>query len=499
MGGNPQIQALLQQGLLPFLAKKLGVNMTPRQTPPGGGQSGGPNPNPTISPARVPGQQQQPQQTMSGSGGGGSPSPFSIQSDPRSKVGNFNAPTAQPIADVHSLEQLIVGFNSRKQQKQQAEASNAAQALMQAIEGAKTTGDWTPAYDILHENEKLFNKVYKGWLQKAETQKKQAQGQEKSDPDVQGFESGVQNYMKGKQKPQAPGPPPQGSAPTSLGGYQLPAASPQQAMGQQAVSAEQQAQKQDPNRALGSQLSSGEQRQAELTKTGMASTPAMQAKLQEVAMGLRKAQLESQKAETELKIAEANAFSSKEKAQVSLDTERAKSQKALVDLDIARARLQTEIARRSRVGATKQPPTALTTRLNATQNAEDFVKGLIDQKAKSFSTNDVTKLQQLLTQGGASSLAKSLPTWWGSRWFSGEKDIQGLYDNIKSYKSGLEETIKGFGGAPAAKETSSEGPDSEDDDTMEDAEPEVGDEVTYNGATYRFDGKQYVKQDKKPQ
>src|SRR6266436_6761541 len=139
MGGTQHnIQALLQQGLLPFLAKKLGVNVPSRGA--GGAQPNfaQPNQNPTISPARVPGVPQSSAQSA-----------YSIKQDPKAAVGNFGAPTPQPISEIHGLQSLLLGWHSRKQQSQQAEAANAAQALLQAIEGAKQSGDWTPAYEIL--------------------------------------------------------------------------------------------------------------------------------------------------------------------------------------------------------------------------------------------------------------------------------------------------------------------------------------------------------------
>jgi len=220
------------------------------------------------------------------------------------------------------LISLLGNWHSNKQKNENSEAANAAQSLMQAIEAAKSTGDWTPAHTILHNNEKLFNKVYKGWLQKNEMQAQEQQKKSKSkppDPDVQGFEQGVQQFLQKKQQ-QPQGAPPQGSAPKALGGYQLPGAPAPQQIQQQATSATQQAQRQDPSRGLpGGQLTSGESRQAELAGAGLAQTPKTEAEMakyqsqmQTAALAVQKAQADAQKAMTELQLKNAEAQTAKE-------------------------------------------------------------------------------------------------------------------------------------------------------------------------------------------
>lgn len=462
------LQTMLRMGLLPLLMKKMGMNM-----PMGRGGGGQEPPAAQQPPPILPGQggagRQPPAsaQPPQDGGGGGGPQ---VQNDPKSAVGNFNAPVAQPVSEIHSLQQLLTGWSSRKQQKQQAEASNAAQALMQAIEGAKTTGDWSAANDILHENEKLFNKVYKGWLQKAESQKKQSQSQNKADPDTHGFEQGVQEFLNKKQKGggQQPQPAPaQGSAPTTMGGYHLPAASPQQELAQRGTSATRQAISQDPNLALSSQLTSEERRETELgagPEKVRAEMEAAQAKIKVAALSVQKAQAESVKAMTELKIKEGEVMSSKEKGQVSLDIERTRHQKSLVDLDIARARLALTMKRGPTGG--KTPPANLTKQLAAAKEAEDLLSGMVKQGAGGFSAEDSQKLQALLMQAGSSSLAKDLPSWFGSRWFSGTKDIEKLLGSIQSYQKGLKEAMSNYAGTekPAAKSGAVDAASGDDDE-----------------------------------
>lgn len=368
--------------------------------------------------------------------------PLGVKQDPSATVGNLPKPIQRPepiemqgYGPVGTLISLLGNWSARKQKKENTEAANAAQELMQAIEGAKTTGDWAPAESILHENEKLFNKVYKGWLQKSEM--KQKQSQQKADPDVQGFEAGVQSYMdKKKQQPaQAPAQPqPQ----RQLGGYQLPAASPEQALTQQAVSGERQAVARDPSRTLQSKLTSGEMRAAELGagpyKT-QAEIVAAQAKMQESAMGVIKAQHEVQKAQSELEIKGVELATAKEKGAVSLDLERSRVAKANLDLDISRTKLQIEREKARSGGLSPATRLKLGTQTAAADSVIKYLDSIKNQNG--FTADNITYLQGLLRQAGATGLATALPKNWFSRWTSGKEDIQTLLDGIKEYRDNL--------------------------------------------------------------
>jgi hypothetical protein len=363
---------------------------------------------------------------------------------------------------------------------------------MQSIEGAKNTGDWTPTYNILHTNEKLFNKVYKGWLQKNEAQQKEKQSKEKPpDPDVQGFEQGVQQYMQkkqsqpqGAQPPQGAGqkppqgPPAPGSAPTSVGGYQLPEAAPQQQLQQQAVSAEQQAQRQDPRRSLQGQLSSDEQRQAELSKTGQIITPEQQMKYD---TERAKSQAEIAKTYSEVQISQQNAQRAQsefQRATVLQQTDVAKGgielkkadaalQKSLVDLDISRSKLQLQMLKTKQGPNAKQAPAGLRQRYIAASQAEAAVQDILNspRAAHGFTKQDVQDLQGLLRSAGSTALAGSLPGWYGahmSNWLggSGKTDVQSMLDSIKSYKTGLKDTLdSGFPGWDGKTKAQTDEPD----------------------------------------
>src|SRR6266404_6976519 len=197
MGGTQQIPPEM---LMKFLAMQMGNAGAAFGSPGGGGARPG-MPLPGAMPGGAPRPQQPTQSTAAPA--------YNIRSDPRSNIGSLQPPVQRPAptefqgsGPVGALISLLGNWHSNKQKNENSEAANAAQSLMQAIEAAKSTGDWTPAHTILHNNEKLFNKVYKGWLQKNEMQAQEQQKKGKAkppDPDVQGFEQGVQEFLQKKQ------------------------------------------------------------------------------------------------------------------------------------------------------------------------------------------------------------------------------------------------------------------------------------------------------------
>ena len=455
MGLTTPQQAILAK-LIPLIQKgalqgmQAGAGMMPR-----------PNPNPTMSPARTPGQpQQQP------SAGGGGPS---IKQDPMASVGTMGAPTPQPIFDVQSLEQLLAGWKSRKEARQQAEASNAAQALMQAIDSAKTTGDWTDAYTILSHNEKLFNKVYKGWLQKSEqAQKQQQQKQkpEKPDPETQGFEQGVQTHLSKKQQQQQAqakqwqGPPAQGSAARRLGPYILPGASPTQALAQQDVSAQRQYQ------AQGGLPPGVAKTEAELEKLRTEQQKS-QTELIKSAREVQKAQYESDKAEAELKLKLAELSAAKDKSTVSLDIEKQKYLTAQANRDKARWQLE-----KARLGAqTAQQPKltqATKIKIEAAERAKILIDGLTGKDT--LEASDIQALQNELKTAGATSLANSIRP--GGLW-SWVKSKPGQTSDVKSLQSAFSVYYEGLKSATTPATTKPAGKsevDEEEDDTTEEGD-----------------------------
>jgi hypothetical protein len=180
--------------------------------------------NPMISPARV----------------GELLPATNIKFDPSSATGVMAPPVPKPIisgyqpppggeqltskltpqgsamySGVQGMMQFVDTWSRKREAKQQSEAENIAQNLMGAIQG----GDTATAHEILNDPKatKLLNKVYKGWLTKTEESKKS----KKPDPELQGFEQGMQKYLQGKtqQQPQMP---------HQMGGYLLPSAGPEQ-------------------------------------------------------------------------------------------------------------------------------------------------------------------------------------------------------------------------------------------------------------------------------
>jgi hypothetical protein len=435
MDPSANVHEVLKQGLLPFLMQKMGIH-----NPLGGvahaqaQAPSGPTSSPQITPAQRPGATPQ-QAPPPGAAPPSTPPGAGATAPGTARVGNFAAPTPQPIADVHSLEQLLMGWSSRKQQKQQAEATNAAQALMQAIEGAKTTGDWGPAESILHDNEKLFNKVYKGWLQKAEAAKKPS----KPDPDQQGFEQGVGQYLQSKQQA-----PPTGGAPSQLGGYILPQAGPAQAAAQTQAQTSAITSQQDLERAMRGEPTLAQKAEQDKYR-------ALQEKytteIRKEALGVQKAQFEAQKANTELQLKQAEASISEKKGKMTLEEEEKKLQITNVNLDIAKARLQ--FTRMHPPGAPKmqQPPPAMVKQVESSDQAIAYAESVLNSRGdKGFTKEDVQMLSGLLRQAGSTALAQSLPGWMGRMtpsWLggSGKADVQSMIDSIKAYKQGLDDTI----------------------------------------------------------
>src|SRR5271163_2345547 len=264
-----QLQAALQKlketGMLPMLMQKFKQSQ---------GQGGG-QPQPQQAP---PPQQQQPQPQ-------GGPQ---VKYDDSGAGAQMTSPVPQPHEAFHGIMSLLTGWHERKQQKQDAEGANIAQNLMDAV----AKNDVARIHDIINDpkSTKILDKVYKGWLERS---KESMMEPEKPEPGVKGFEHGVMAAIQkmrggqGQKKPQQP-----------QGKIDLPQPTMQARNVAAGQSAQNQAVRQDPNLALPSQLNSGEQRQAELGKAGLAPTPQSkaimaraQAAIQTAAINLQKAQI----------------------------------------------------------------------------------------------------------------------------------------------------------------------------------------------------------------
>ena len=464
---------LQQSGLLPMLLQKAGM------------KPGAPGQQPRTAQASAPG-------IASAAGGGGQPgiggSPPQASASPstggpQTKYNPSGAgaavppPIAQPHEAVQSIAGLLMNWNNRKKKGEEAEAANIAQNLIQAIR----SNDKDTINDILNNDhsKKILNKVYKGWLTKM--QEAQKPGKEQ-DPTVSGFESGI---MKATQAPQ-------GQPPGAAAGVRIPQPSQADQLGAAKTSAELQAAQQDPNRLLSSQLTSGEMRETQLgagPEKVKAEREKASAAAQKAMSDLQKAQLEAQKAETELKIKQQEAATSKEKGELSYKTENAKYLKSLAELDIARTRLQSAIRG-------KTPPIQVKLKLAAIDKAIAIATKVQEEK-RAFTSSDFGAMATELRASGATELVKKLPqNWLSTHFWASKDDVTDMIAALQHYKEGIQKGLEAE--APEKKAAAAAGGDEGPDDEEGDAEPQEGDEVEYNGAMYKFDGKQYVKQDKKP-
>lgn len=386
--------------------------------------------------------------------------PSAVKFDPMSNAGSLPAPIAQPgpsgptsspgsaeilakldprsaqiYSGIQGVTQFIQSNLQKKDQSQKAEAANAAQALMSALEGAKTTGDYRPAQQILENNESLFNKVYKGWLQKSEDAKKakeKASSAKKPDPDVEGFEQGLAQYL-GSGAAKQPGQP---QPPQTLQGrngarYMLPQANPAQAIQQQQQSQQMQQQRQSPGQPI---LTPEErvkmaQYQAEFQK-GLVD-------LQRSQDELKKADLENQKAVTELQTTQAKGAASKQIDQLNV-------LKAGADLDIKKQQLLNTQAQlrniQARGALTQKLSNAYKIKFAAVDQAEQILTTMKADK-RDFTPSDIRDLQQHLKIAGASSLASSLNKTFNNHWYLPDSftkpTVDQLFDSVESYKQNL--------------------------------------------------------------
>lgn len=231
------------------------------------GQQGQQGPtNPLISPARV----------------GELLPAANVKFDPSSATGVMAPPIPKPIVStyqpppggeqltskltpqgsaaysgIQGMMQFVDTWSRKREAKQQSEAANIAQNLMGAIQN----GDTATAHEILNDPKatKLLNKVYKGWLTQAEDHKKK----KKPDPDMQGFEQGLQKsiteYLQGKTQKQP-------QMPHQMGGYLLPSAGPEQQLKAAQTSAMMQFYQQHPSYLVSVTPREGAEMEAKLTE-----------------------------------------------------------------------------------------------------------------------------------------------------------------------------------------------------------------------------------------
>lgn len=178
---------------------------------------------------------------------------------------------AATYSAIQGVSNILGQWSQKREAKQQAEAANIAQNLMQAIQ----SGDQGEIQAILNDPKatKVLNKVYKGWLTKAQDSQKPP---EKQDPDVAAFEQGIAKSVQGGGgggpqtgvKPSATGgvqsqQPQQEGMPRQVGGYMLPQTLPQELLRAATVNARLQQARNDPNTLLDSQMTSQQRAQSE--------------------------------------------------------------------------------------------------------------------------------------------------------------------------------------------------------------------------------------------
>jgi hypothetical protein len=378
------------------------------------------------------------------------------QNDPTT-AGKLDPKAAALYSGIQGVSQVLNQWNERKDAKEAAEAANIAQNLMVAMEN----NDVATVHEILNDKHstKVLQKVYKGWLTKAQDAQKQMDAQGKAqkppDPAVSGFEQGIQQHNEQKQQQGQQGSQPQ-QMPRSEGGFLLPQAGPTQQIQQLQQQEALRRQKADPGLGQPTQLSSGEQRTAELAKAGLAETPATLAEHEKyhsqiikAAADVQKSMNDAKKAELEVQVKQLEGKNLQLKGKQAQALDDTKLLTAKTNLDIAAQRLKL-LQAKTALAATakaKQPPAQLVKQVEASDQAIAYAESILKTRGdKGFTPSDVQALQGMLRQAGAMSLSQSITGWWTTHapsWAggSGSKDVQNLLDSLTLYKNGLDNTI----------------------------------------------------------
>jgi hypothetical protein len=343
-------------------------------------------------------------------------------------------PTGKAVySAVEGVSKLLQDYESRKDQKEHAEAANIAQNLMVAMQN----NDVATVHDILNDkhSRKVLDKVYKGWLTKAQEAQKPG---EKPDPAVSGFEDGLKKTVEAKSQQQQPTQMPQ-----TMAGYRLPQAGPAEQLGAAKLSAETQAAKQDPNRLLESQLTSAERRETELG-AGPEKVAAEKAKYDEMTKkaiaDYQRAAAEQKKAESELELKRYEAEAAKEKGKVSLDIEQKKLLEAQTKLETERARLQLVVA--SGGGKRIAPPINTQNQWNSLLEAQKAVEALLKSPPSwhfGAPPQELRTLQSQLRMAGLASLSMVIPSQAS---FFGKVDVPGMLTTIKEELSKRKDSLQ---------------------------------------------------------
>jgi hypothetical protein len=321
---------------------------------------------------------------------------------------------------------LILGWKHRDYTKKAAEMQNVWTDLMEAMDALRDPAQAKQAQvmidTIMERHGKDLAKFFKGRFEEVKKQQTQAGAQKEPDPTEQGLEGALQQKQK------------EAAQPPSAGGYYLPMAGPEAQLRNVATGAELSAARQDPARTLGTQLTSGETRQAQLGTAGLAVTPKMDVELKKAALEVTKFQHEAQKAAAEYLAAQQRLQLGEKAEEGKIEELRLKNQKASIDLDIARQRLQRE---RLKTKGTQQMNQSYRLKFGAIKQADAAIGALIGGK---ITKDNVTSIIQLLRTAGATGIAKNLEdqTKW-YRFFDTPEKVRG---DLQAYKKAFQDAFK---------------------------------------------------------
>jgi hypothetical protein len=267
LGQDPQIQKLMA---ILGNAGKLGGNMAPQGPTTTPGRPGGLPPQ-MMTPPKI---------NFSTLGAGGQmappappPAPSSYQMPESSAMmSKLDPKGAATYSAIQGISNMLGQWNQKKEAKEQQYAANVAQNLVAAIK----SGDQAEITAILTDpkSTKVLDKVYKGWLTKAQESQKPGKP---PDPIVTSFENGVAKanelYDKHTGQQQQQQQPQQQQMPRQIGGYLLPQALPEELLRAATVNARLQQAQKDPDTLLQSQLTGDERARVERFATMLEVSP----------------------------------------------------------------------------------------------------------------------------------------------------------------------------------------------------------------------------------
>jgi len=455
--------------------------------------------------------------------------PPNIVWDPKTAIGNMPPPAAQQqtgapryqpdagmsqammahldpkgaatFSAIQGIGQFLGQVSEKRQKNQAAEAANLAQSLMTAIDSKDISGMTAIMGDP--KKMKLIDKVYKGWIQKAEEASQPQEPQKPEDPDVAGFNKGIADHAASKVQGGAPqqGQPPQQpplqrndaqGTPRSIGGYLVPHAGPGQQMKNITDSSQVQYAKAHPESAIEGPMTPQRVQQEEILAAKMdeAKSKAVEAgnKAMQAEQGVKASIVRYQT----VMQAGANAAQKQgfdiQKTQLEVNKAREEVQKSLVQSDIARTDLQTHkeiLINTIMKGKNQQEKDKKVKGLPLKEQEKlyslDKADKLLDQMQANgtVTSSDVADLQAVFAAAGANRLSQALPGLYkqnAPKWAGGadEDTIKGIRSAVSAFREGVQKAADtNFPGwrkdskAPDAQAPPPAAADDEDDGDVE--------------------------------